>query len=411
MIAPATRGISWAKAVCATDLQSIPESVDDFEILEKDSAPTIVEDFAPVDISMIAADEASDEVKSNPPPLVSPYEQLRATKQDVYKDNLTIYIEDASLENEKIKITVSLEHEMSLHEPQSRDIATPADDFVSSVDGTYRISGPLEPEGMSVEPADGSENLKEPDPGSNLSASIILAEDVAEDDNPLTREEHMVLYADLLSDSTPDDPKVLTNGRSDITANIDLSSSAPYFSLLRMMGSFINRAVQQVTTLEARHAILLSYAEIIGNQGRSNHDNGFGSPSTRYQRDAQGNVYIEDSNSSSGWTKVIDLGERIIKIDAERNAAYENANNKKFADEYDSMLATKMQYWSHVDIQNIEGIKEWLASRAYTLELEAMRVRIEIRDKSEGMKDIFGFVGTERKKIMAGLNQEVKMFE
>lgn len=68
MIAPATRGISWAKAVCATDLQSIPESVDDFEILEKDSAPTIVEDFAPVDISMIAADEASDEVKVRPLP-------------------------------------------------------------------------------------------------------------------------------------------------------------------------------------------------------------------------------------------------------------------------------------------------------------------------------------------------------
>jgi hypothetical protein len=68
MIAPPTHGISWAKAVCATDLQSIPESVDDFEILEKDSAPTIVEDFAPVDISMIAADEAFDEAKVHPLP-------------------------------------------------------------------------------------------------------------------------------------------------------------------------------------------------------------------------------------------------------------------------------------------------------------------------------------------------------
>jgi hypothetical protein len=216
----------------------------------------------------------------------------------------------------------------------------------------------------------------------------------------------MILYADLLSDSTSDDPKVLTNGRFDITANIDLSSSAPYFSLQRMMGAFINRAVQQVTTHEARHAILLSYAEIIGNQGRSNHGDGFRSPSTRYQRDAQGNGYVQDSNSSSGWTKVIDLGERIIKIDAQRNAAYENANNKKFADEYDSMLATKMQYCSHVDIQEIEDIKEWLASRAYTLELEAMRVRIQIRDKSERMKDIFGFVWKERKKITVEVKPE-----
>jgi hypothetical protein len=79
---------------------------------------------------------------------------------------------------------------MSLHEPQSRDVATPAEDFVSSVDGTY-ISGPLEPDGMSVEPTDRNENLKEPDPGPNLSASIILSEDVAEDDTPLTHEEHV----------------------------------------------------------------------------------------------------------------------------------------------------------------------------------------------------------------------------
>ncbi|KAI5820142.1 hypothetical protein BZA77DRAFT_349565 [Pyronema omphalodes] len=52
-----------------------------------------------------------------------------------------------------------------------------------------------------------------------------------DDGTPKSYDEHMMLYTDLLSDSLPDDPAALTNGRTDITSGIDASCRAPYYNL------------------------------------------------------------------------------------------------------------------------------------------------------------------------------------
>ncbi|KAI5820141.1 hypothetical protein BZA77DRAFT_349562 [Pyronema omphalodes] len=239
-----------------------------------------------------------------------------------------------------------------------------------------------------------------------------------------------------------------------------------------MTATFINYALARCETHEARLSILFSYDRFLkANLPYIYGDEpcGLVSPSTIYQKDAEGNVFVaekdlswgadEDSdsmdndsssgkadhdspehdpnsnvdgnsdgddidpfllNSSSyrarmnGWIKVLDLKNYITPMPICSSRHWNASNpcpphdnhdiNQKCDYEYHAMMAAKYMYPDDKKIQDILDLKQWVACRAYTKQLEMVRVRRPIWERKEKGEDrnrkTYQFAGINRGMMM-----------
>ncbi|KAI5810376.1 hypothetical protein BZA77DRAFT_361307 [Pyronema omphalodes] len=80
--------------------------------------------------------------------------------------------------------------------------------------------------------------------------------------------------------------------------------------------------------------------------------------------------------------------------------------NQKCDHEYHAMMATKFMYPDDKKIQDILDLKQWIACRAYTKQLEMVRVRRPIWERKEKAEERNG-----KKVRFAGIDKDMKMKE